>query len=65
MNNSVCDIILKTNTYGIEELVAFIQQDNREFMTGMGRVSPQILIELRVQHLLLLMMQYSYLTLTI
>lgn len=31
---------------GIEELVAFIQQDNREFMTGMGRVSPQILIEL-------------------
>jgi hypothetical protein len=25
----------------IEELVAFIQQDNREFMTGMRRVSPQ------------------------
>ncbi|GJD19721.1 hypothetical protein RIVM261_046770 [Rivularia sp. IAM M-261] len=31
---------------GIEELVAFIQQDNREFMMGMRRVSPQVLIEL-------------------
>jgi hypothetical protein len=29
-----------------EDLIAFIQQDNREFMTGMRRVSPAILIEL-------------------
>ena len=33
---------LKSN----EELIAFIQQDNREFMTGMRRISPQILVEL-------------------
>jgi len=31
---------------GVEEITAFIQQDNREFMTGMRRVSPQVLIEL-------------------
>lgn len=30
----------------IEEVIAFIQQDNREFMMGMRRVSPQVLIEL-------------------
>jgi uncharacterized protein (TIGR03083 family) len=29
-----------------EDLVAFIQQDNREFMTGMRRVSPRVLREL-------------------
>ena len=29
-----------------EDLIAFIQQDNREFMTGMRRLSPQILIEM-------------------
>ena len=29
-----------------EELIAFIQQDNREFMAGMRRISPRILIEL-------------------
>lgn len=29
-----------------EDLIAFIQQDNREFMTGMRRISPRILIEL-------------------
>jgi len=29
-----------------EDLVAFIQQDNREFMVGMRRISPRILIEL-------------------
>ena len=28
------------------DLIDFIQQDNRDFMTGMRRVSPQILIEL-------------------
>lgn len=31
---------------GFEELVAFIQRDNREFMTGMRRLSPRILVEL-------------------
>ena len=29
-----------------EEIVAFIQRDNREFITAMRRVSPQILVEL-------------------
>ena len=29
-----------------EDLIAFIQADNRDFMRGMKRVSPQILIEL-------------------
>lgn len=28
------------------ELIAFIQQDNREFMAGMRRISPEILVEL-------------------
>ena len=31
---------------GLQDLIAFIQQDNREFMTGMRRISPEILIEL-------------------
>ena len=31
---------------GLSDLIAFVQQDNREFMTGMRRVSPQVLIEL-------------------
>ncbi|MBZ5496399.1 MAG: maleylpyruvate isomerase N-terminal domain-containing protein [Acidobacteriia bacterium] len=31
---------------GTEDLIAFIQQENREFMTGMRRISPQILVEL-------------------
>jgi hypothetical protein len=29
-----------------ENLIAFIQEDNREFMVGMRRISPQLLIEL-------------------
>lgn len=33
-----------------EQLIAFIQQDNREFMAGMRRISPQILIELIKQY---------------
>jgi uncharacterized protein (TIGR03083 family) len=33
-----------------DDLIAFIQQDNREFMTGMSRISPRILIELIRQY---------------
>lgn len=29
-----------------EDLIAYIQQDNREFMTGMHRVSPGIIVEM-------------------
>lgn len=31
---------------GLADLITFIQQDNREFMAGMRRISPQILVEL-------------------
>jgi uncharacterized protein (TIGR03083 family) len=31
---------------GLDDLIGFIQQDNREFMRGMRRISPQVLIEL-------------------
>jgi len=31
---------------GLDDLIAFIQQDNSEFMTGMRHISPQVLIEL-------------------
>lgn len=30
----------------VDELIAFIQQDNRDFMTGLRRISPGILVEL-------------------
>jgi uncharacterized protein (TIGR03083 family) len=31
---------------GTEDLIEFIQEDNRDFMTGMRRISPRILMEL-------------------